>query len=150
MLRRELHLPLTCALIGVLVAICWGMVHRQSAFDPTRVHLDHSLPLAVAGLVGGAVLGSLLERASVRWPPLTRALEAVLVPVLVGSIAGPLGWITRDAGLDWSGEEAIVHAGAWGAGVGLALYASVQVCRAVRSPKVAAEPARAPDCGGGK
>jgi hypothetical protein len=140
MKRRELDLPLVCALVGALWGICWGMVHRQSDLDRTRVHLEQSVPVAVAGLVAGAVVGAGLRRASGRCPPLTRVWEAVLIPVLAGSIAGPLGWLCRDAALDWSGEEAIRRAAAWGAGAGLGLYAVTLVYRAVRRRTVAAAP----------
>jgi hypothetical protein len=148
MKRRELHLPLACALIGVLWAICWGMVHRQSELDRTRVHLDQSVPLAVAGLVVGALVGAVLQRVSAFWRPLTRVLEAILVPVLAGSIAGPLGWLFRDAGSDWTGEESIWRAATRGTGAGLVLYTAVRVYEAVRCTRVAAEPVGAPDRGG--
>ena len=143
--RRELDLPLTCALVGALWGICWGMVYRQSDLDRTRVHLEQSVPVAVAGLVAGAAVGAGLRRVSAWWPPLPRVWEAVLVPVLAGSIAGPLGWLCRDAALDWSGEEAIRRAATWGAGAGLALYAATLVYRAVCRRTVAAEPVVAPD-----
>src|SRR3954469_16068247 len=109
MKRRELHLPLTCALLGALVAICWGMVHLQSDYDRTRVHLERSLPLAVLGVVCGALVGRVLQRAATARPAIGVLLEATLVPALVAGIAGPVGWLCRDAAEDWSGETAIIR-----------------------------------------
>src|SRR5262245_19649467 len=131
MVRRELHLPLACALIGVLWAICWCMIYRQSELDRTRVHLEQSVPLAVAGLVCGAAIGWALQAVVAEWPALTRLVSAFLIPVLGGSIAAPFGWFARDANLDWSGETAILRAAAWGAVGGLAVYATICVFRAV-------------------
>jgi hypothetical protein len=144
MKRRELHLPLTCALIGMLWAICWGMVHCQSEFDRTRVHLDQSIPLAGAGLVVGALVGTVLHRVSARWTTLLRVLEVVLVPVLAGSIAGPLGWLWRDDRLDWSGEGAILRAASYGLAVGLALYLVGCALRCLARRRTAAAPDRRP------
>jgi len=147
MKRRELHLPLTCALVGVLWAICWGMIHKQSELDRTRVHLDQSIPLAVAGFLGGALIGAALQRVSALCPPLTRVLEVILVPVLAGSIAGPLGWLARDDRLDWSGEEAILRAGTYGVAAGLALYPAGWACQCAGRRRKATEPVGAPDTG---
>jgi hypothetical protein len=139
MKRRELHLTLTCALIGVLLAICWAMVHRQSDSDRMTVHTEESLPFAVAGLACGAIVGWVLQRALMAWPALAYLLEPVLIPTLAASIAGPIGWLARDSYLDWSGEDAILRAAAWGAGAGLVLYMATRVYWAMRRTKVAAD-----------
>jgi hypothetical protein len=140
MKRRELHLPLTCALIGVLLAICWGMVNRQSNSDRTRVYIEESLPLAIAGLACGAIVGWVLQRAVTTWPALAYVFEAVLIPALAASIAGPIGWLARDSYVDWSGESAILRASAWGAGAGLALYVVTRAYWLMRRTKAAAGP----------
>jgi hypothetical protein len=122
MKRRELFLPLPCCVIGVLWAICWAMVYRQSSSDRTRVTLDQSLPLAFGGLIIGASVGLFLHRVTVLWPSLKRLLEGIIIPTLTASIMAPLGWITRDERLDWSGEEAITRMGIAGFIVGNVIY----------------------------
>jgi hypothetical protein len=124
------------------------MVYRQAEWDRTRVCLDDSAPLLAIGLGAGFAVGWGLRRLSGVWPPVSRVLAPVLVAVLGGSIAGPLGWLARDHRLDWSGAEAIRHATAWGAGVGLALFAVGRVASALggtgqsTEPSAVADPAR--------
>ena len=123
MRRPELHLPLCCTLIGGLWTICWAMVYHQCESDRTRVSLEQSVPFMPIGLGAGFCTGHLLQWLIGVWPPLARFLAPALVATLVGSIAGPFGWLARDSPLDWSGAEAIRIAAGWGAGIGLVLFA---------------------------
>src|SRR5262245_66546666 len=95
MKRRELHLRLTCGLIGVLLAICWAMIHRQCNSDRTRVYIEESLPLAVIGLVCGAWVGWVLQLAVTSWQGVAPMLELLLVTSLAARFARQLGRVAR-------------------------------------------------------
>ena len=112
----ELYLPVTFGLIGTLCAICWSMVHLQSEFSVT---FDKSVPVAMLGGVGGAIVGALIQFVVRRLPKITRVVFVIEVVLISVSVCAPIGWIVRNPYEDPSGQESIWH----GAVVGLVVCA---------------------------
>ncbi len=128
----ELHLKRCFALLGGLWAICWAMIYIQCETDRTRVSIDHSVPRAFVGMIGGYFVGWFLKWVCRVWPALSRVLSLFLPAVMAGSIAAPFGWLARDHHQDWSGAEAIIRAAAWGFGVVVVLSVAARAFRGYR------------------
>ena len=112
-------LPLILALVGASGGVCGAMLYRQDPGEWARVHLGDSLPLALAGLVGGAAAGGVVGRACARWPRVVPAVGVGAAALLGAALAAPLGWIAGDLGTERLARQGMAAGAGVGAVVGL-------------------------------
>ena len=114
-------LPLILALAGAGAGVCGAMLYLHDPRERAHVYLQYSLPVAIAGLVGGAVAGQAVAAACTRRPRLVPAAEVAAATILGAAVVAPLGWIVGDLRAERLGAEGMAIGAVVGAAIGLVL-----------------------------
>src|SRR5262249_51605379 len=86
--------PLGWSLAGGSAGVCAAMLYH--ADDSGRVMLEHSIPLAVVGAVGGALVGCLVAVLCYIAPRIRSTAIAISASAISAGMGGMAGWIVGD------------------------------------------------------
>jgi hypothetical protein len=93
-MSSRLLIAVAFTLVGTAVGICWAMLYRVSGI--MHVHLEDSLPPALAGAYVGLMVGWAVAETCRKWSWLRPVVEVLTATLLCGSMAAPLGWMAGD------------------------------------------------------
>lgn len=121
MIRALLIGPVAFVLIGAGTGVCLAMLYRQEPGARAHVHIEDSLPLALAGAAAGGFLGCGMFGVHLLWRRLRPFVELLAVTLLGGAGAAPIGWIIRENECERMSQEGMRQGAMYGAMIGFLL-----------------------------
>jgi nitrate/nitrite transporter NarK len=93
--KRQFYGPVVFGVIGCASGVAAAMLFRYDA-QSDRVHIGDSMPLAVAGTIGGVLLGRIVKLFHQHLSRLRGCIEILATTLLVASVGTVLGWLSGD------------------------------------------------------
>jgi prepilin signal peptidase PulO-like enzyme (type II secretory pathway) len=93
--KRFFYGPVVFGLIGCACGVSTAMLFRYDV-QRDRVDIHESVPLAVAGLVVGAIVGRFVKWFHRRFAHLRGSVEVFATALLLASVGTVLGWLSGD------------------------------------------------------